>query len=266
MEHVALRPCACILILSLAMAGGSAQAGIVYSNDFQVSAGAEWSESVISSTPLPTDGSRKFLGPFGPADGMFGGTSDVTLTLSGLPEHDSLTIEFDLYIMQSWDGNFPIDDPFSHGPDTWSFSISGDATLLYTTFNNQPFYFDAQYPNQSQSFSGLEDTQDDTYSGDIETTPKYPGQTGSVEAGTLGYTTEFADIGEHPTSSVYHLSFDRLHSSNMIQFQFSSAVRGYEGDPPDPERWGVDNIVLTVDSEPTPVHVYRWGRIKALYR
>jgi hypothetical protein len=255
-------------LVAIALVGvtSSGEAIVVYANDFQTSVGWEWSDPVLSSTPLPEDGSRRFLGQFGPPDGGFSGTSDVTLTLGDLPPHDSLTVSFDLYIMQSWDGNFPSGLPNAHGPDIWEVSISGGPSFLYTTFNNQPFYLETQYPYQSQSFSGLEDGLPDTYTGDIETTPTYPGQTGAVEAGTLGYTTEFPDVGTQPTDSVYHLSFSTPHTLSAVEFVFSSNVIGYAGDPPDPERWGLDNVVVITGEEPVAAQAVSWGGIKAMYR
>jgi len=250
-----------VVLAALFWASVAPAATVVYENDFQIGAGWEWSNPVVTSTPLPPDGSRRFLGQFGPPDGGGSFESSVTLTLGGLPLHTELSIEFDLYIMQSWDGNFPA----VHGPDTWSLEVLEGGVLLYTTFNNQPFYFESQYPDQSQSFSGLMDSLPDTYTGDISTTPIYCGQTGSVEAGTLGYQSHFGDVGTQPTSSVYHMHFDLLHDSASVAFMFSSSVVN-EDLGPDPERWGLDNVVVTVDEGVVPVEQASWGKIKSLYR
>lgn len=71
--------------------GGPPPSLLVYFNDFQGGddPGPEWSSSSISSTPLPADGSRKFLGRFG--------NETVSLTLEGLPAYAADVVEFDLY-------------------------------------------------------------------------------------------------------------------------------------------------------------------------
>ena len=54
-----------------------------------------------------------------------------TLSLTGLTAGQSYTLSFDLYILDSWDGNSP-----SVGPDLIDVSIDGQR-LLRETFDNQ---------------------------------------------------------------------------------------------------------------------------------
>ncbi|HHB75784.1 MAG TPA: PEP-CTERM sorting domain-containing protein [Desulfobulbus sp.] len=70
----------------------SAQATLIYSNDFENGAGSEWSSSRIGYDNDTTH----FLGRFG--------NDTATLSLTGLPTHDAVTVNFDLILWDSWDG------------------------------------------------------------------------------------------------------------------------------------------------------------------
>ncbi len=70
----------------------SAQATLIYSNDFENGVGSEWSSSRIGYD----DDTSHFLGNFG--------NDTVTLSLEGLPAHDTITVNFDLILWDSWDG------------------------------------------------------------------------------------------------------------------------------------------------------------------
>ena len=93
---------------------------VIYWNDFEASAGAEWSNHLLDASPS----GRQFLGQFG--------NSRTRLALACLPAHQTLRLSFDLYVLRSWDGN---DGEPPIAPDLWSFSVSG-STLLITTFSN----------------------------------------------------------------------------------------------------------------------------------
>lgn len=54
------------------------------------------------------------------------------LNLNSLPEHEIVTISFDLYIHDSWDGNAPSPE----GPDIWQMMIDGES-FFSTTFSNE---------------------------------------------------------------------------------------------------------------------------------
>jgi hypothetical protein len=122
---------------------------IVYTNDFENSAGKEWSHNNIAISPT----GRKFLGQFG--------NDKVILNLTDLGEHTEIRVVFELYIIRSWDGNI--------NPDTWQFKVDGQPLLL-TTFDNQDFYSD-----HSQAYP-------DNYG-----VGSHPPRTGAKENNTLGY-------------------------------------------------------------------------------
>lgn len=255
---------ACLTVGSVLVSSGRADMVTVYSNDFQTSAGSEWFYPSIVSAPLPEDGSRRFLGEWGPADWWWDyDCTSVVLTLGEMEPHSLVTLNFDLYVMHSWDGNCDIS---GDGPDWWKLTMNDSLVLLFTTFNNNPFYFNGQYPYQSQSFSGLGDALPDTYTGSILTTPLYQGQTGAVEIGTLGYTSTYPDIGTVPADAVYHMSFTVPDTSSTVVFDFRSSARSNHDYPPDAERWGLDNVVVTIDAMPTGADSNTWGSIKALFR
>jgi hypothetical protein len=154
----------------------------VYINDFENPEDPllEWSNPATDITP---EGGRRFLGQFG--------SDTVELTLTDLPPHTSVTVSFDLYIIQSWDGN-----DFDGDPDIWDMSVADGPTLLHTTFDNQP-----EDPEHRQAYP-------DAFPGG-----DHPAQTGAAEINTLGYTF-FGD-------SVYQLSFTFSHSSSSLILDFS---------------------------------------------
>ncbi len=91
-----------------------------YENNFQNVVGTEWSKNSTDVTP---SGARKFLGQFG--------NEKISLTLNNLAPHTSVAVSFDLYVIQSWDGNGT-----QYGPDFWDFSVDDQPALLHTTFGN----------------------------------------------------------------------------------------------------------------------------------
>jgi hypothetical protein len=123
---------------------------IVYSNDFESSAGQEWSHHHLEISPK----GKKFLGQFG--------NEAVSLRLTDLADHTEIRVVFEVYILRSWDGNV--------NPDIWEFKVEGQ-NLLFTTFDNQDFYSD-----HSQAFP-------DNYR-----EGSHPPRTGAEEKNTLGYT------------------------------------------------------------------------------
>lgn len=94
---------------------------LVYTNAFEAAVGTEWSRSDRSVTPA---GQRGFLGPFG--------NESVTLAVDQLPEHTEIHIEFDLFILRTWDGDVQWADS---GPDVWGCSLADGPDLLRSSFS-----------------------------------------------------------------------------------------------------------------------------------
>ena len=187
-----------------------AEAVLIYSNDFQglSAAGSEWSKTTIS-----TIGSRTFLGPFANVN-QWGTT---TLTLTDLPVHTHILLSFDLFVIASWDGNNT-----STGPDRFQLGIAGGPTLLDTTFSNR---------SPAQSFCGA-DAAGNYITGSCS---RY---TGAIGTNVLGSAVD--------GDSLYHLSFDFVHSGPSLVLNFSSLVSGSD------ETFGLDNVRLENPSVATP--------------
>jgi len=176
-----------------------AEALLIYSNDFQ---GLSAAGPEWSKTKISTISSRTFLGPFAQPNQW----EIVTLTLTGLPVHTHLALVFDLHIIADWDGNNT-----SSGPDRFQVGIQGaPALLLDTTFSNRGA--------GNQAFP-------DAYPGG-----SYPRYTGAVGVNVLGSAVD--------GDSLYHLSFDFLHSGSSLAVNFSSRVTGSA------ETFALDNVSL----------------------
>lgn len=110
-------------VTSLAMAG-PVRASVVYSNDFETGAAGF---SNTSRAVLPTDASggtnSTFLGRFS--------NDSVTLSLAGLTTGSVYTVQFDLFIGATWDGDYP----GYGGPDVWRLK-AGAETLVDAVFAN----------------------------------------------------------------------------------------------------------------------------------
>ena len=183
-----------VLTSTVSMANGT----VPYFNNFESPVGPEWSNTSTAITPV---GSRSFLGQFG--------NQTVSLTLDSLPAHDSVTLSFDLFVINSWDG------VGTNGPDVWTLSVAGGPTLLNTTFSN------VEEMGRLQSYP-------DSYPGVVT----HPAGTGASEIDTLGYNFY--------GNSVYALSFTFSHSTSSLVVNFSaSGLQGLSD-----ESWGIDNVAV----------------------
>ena len=179
---------------------------LVYSNDFEGLAGPEWSSNRISASPT----GRRFAGRFF--------SESVTLRISSLPPHSSVTVTFDLYVLDSWDGDGKTQGGTSHGsgPDMWEIALERGPTIFRTTFSNlDEFDWWQSYP----------DALDDG---------RHPAYTGAAEIDTLGY----AYYGD----SVYRLTFMFPHESSELALVFSASTVQQVRD----ESWGIDNLRIGV--------------------
>ena len=99
------------------------QQQVVYFADFDGAIGPEWSPSRVATSPTGV----RFLGKF----------DNETLTLdlnTNFPPHNQIEVSFDLYAIDSWDGNPPWT---AAGPDIWDWNGWG-TNVLHTTFANFP--------------------------------------------------------------------------------------------------------------------------------
>jgi hypothetical protein len=227
-----LRP----LPVALALAWGlPAQAASVYFNDFQGMVGPEWSHTGVASAPNPDyAGTRLFLGEFG--------NDTVSLSLGALPEHGFVTVAFDLYVINSWDGNDTTsinNQPL--GPDRWQLSVFDGPVLLDTTFSNGNPAGQAYAP--SPFASGC------TPYAPSATPGVYAPMTGASECYSLGYffndpirnTNEAMD-------SVYSLEFTFAHAVDDLRLDFAAFGLQSLAD----ESWGLDNVQVSIAPIPLP--------------
>ncbi len=184
----------------------------VYSNNFQTGSTTGFSSSSISTTPgtlaHPAD---MFLGEFG--------NQTVTLGLAGLAAHTTATVNFDLYMIRSMDG----EGQFGGGPDPWSLTVSGGPTLLATNFAN--------FPGDTQQFQS-------------QANPNAGGQapqTGAAEKNTLGYT-----FNGTPMDAVYHFNYTFANSGSALSLNFIGAPNESLAN----ESWGLDNVVVQTNAGP----------------
>ena len=179
-----------------------AQNFLIYSNDFELGAGPEWSNTQSELTPL---GYRQYLGRFG------NGVTNV-LTLSNLPPHTNLTVLLDLFVIRSWDGN----GDQCCGPDIWDVRLVDSSTPLFrTSFSDN---------RNRQAYPATRPNGDNV------------SRSGASEVGTLGYTFDYG-AGQAPSDAVYPMSLSFPHSSDSLTLQFSASLAGNAD-----ESWGLDNI------------------------
>lgn len=220
----------------------SARAEELYANDFNGPPGSSYPErtssAIVYASPAAPPGkgvrpaplvtsvespnhAQRFLGEFGgPASGAPGDPGynrtrveqTVSLALHDLPAHTALRVSFDLYILKSWDGRSPV-----YGPDRWSLKIAGGATLLETTFSNNPKVAEE---GSSQDYPQ----------------PGSPPRSGAVSTGTLGYSPFFRD-------SIYHFAFTVAHAERRLTLEFGSSLM--EGKGIADESWGLDNVRIS---------------------
>ncbi|MFA7345615.1 MAG: binary toxin-like calcium binding domain-containing protein, partial [Terrimicrobiaceae bacterium] len=123
--------CAWLCAAVSAMASGE----VPYFNDFESTVGSEW-----SSTTTDNSASANFTR----FSGNFGGNSTQELSVEGLTVGETYTVAFDLYVLDSWDGN---NATAGVGPDYFNVSVN-DTQLFHYTFSN----VNGTLPNTFQSF------------------------------------------------------------------------------------------------------------------
>ena len=210
-----------VLALGAVFSLPAAQASVVYGLDTFTSATIDsgWSAStgIPVQTTAPLTPWEQFLG----TDSLNGISSNtLTLGLTGLPSHTGLKVEFDLYIIRSWDGNnISLDGSTPRGPDGWKFAVDAQTPLVDTTFSNvtQTGY------NQSYSLTNLVGWGD------------YAPQTGASGVNTLTYADYFG------TNAVYHFEFNIPHTLGSVSLAFTGSPTQSITD----ESWGLDNVKVT---------------------
>jgi hypothetical protein len=143
---------------------------VVYSNNFDIGGGSEWSSSLWTSSG-GSDGTHNFLGAWD--------DFSTTLSLDGLNRHASVSLSFDLYVIGTVFGNFD--------PAVWSVTagdrINPNALEFSTTFSNIDGFSQA-YPNAFPNGSNP------AQSGSIAIDPFYYGMPNGLTAYHLDFVFE----------------------------------------------------------------------------
>lgn len=201
---------ALVLLAALALPLGAQAADpqVIYSNDFSTAADG------FSSSTRSTSNGETYLGRFG--------RGSVTLSLTDIAEHDALTLGFDLYIIESWDGNGP------EGGAADYFGVEIDGTqVLYTNFAQYGGRNTQAYPNNG---------------GALGDGGSFAPRTGAYAQNHLGYGT--GNFGD----STYRISLTLAHIAPDATIRFTSLQNQSLGD----ESWGLDNVSVSVAPVPEP--------------
>jgi uncharacterized protein (TIGR03382 family) len=207
----ALLPITAALLISTA----PAHAIVLYEHDFQSAPGSEWSHANRTDAPTPYPfGDRTFLGEFG--------NETVSLTLTGLSAYDSLRLEFDLYLIRSWDGSSS-GTAIDYGDDVFRVTLGDGTVLLDETFSNG---------NPAGQTYGP--------------APLNPYHTGAAETYSLGFTFYDGILqSSQVMDSVYRLSFVFANDADLLSLNFTG--HGLQGI--DDESWGLDNVRVSAVPE-----------------
>ncbi|RYX83064.1 hypothetical protein EON73_04040 [bacterium] len=145
------------------------------------------------------------------------------ITINNLPEHDLVTITFDLYIHDSWEGNMAAPD----GPDIWEMLVDGNP-YINTTFSNLACGTGVFCPPQS-------------YPSD------YPNSNHNPKAGAFATVLPgFCSQINNPTGTTqYKIERTITHSNKNLTLQcLDKLVQTNVADPLCDESWSIDNVVI----------------------
>jgi hypothetical protein len=231
------------MVLAMAMAfmlcmSAASRAGtIVYSNDFedQLTAGLGGYVSV-----QPTEGLAAYgLGSYflhnstgGHSSGYFGAPgSPTTLTLTNLPEHTTLKLDFLLAVVDSWDG-----------------SRDANPDMFHVTIDGQPVF--AYY---LQNFGG-------------HATQNWPDWQSCILAeGSLLKNSGWSDaLYNAGLSAVFN---PIAHTGSTVTINWWADGPGWQGGGiygENDESWGIDNLKVTVESAAVPVPGTVWLLVSGL--
>ncbi len=136
----------------------------------------------------------------------------TTLTLTNLPAHDSVSIKFLLAIIDSWDG-----DGGNPGPDSFNIAVDGNTVFSHT-------FASASGSSNYNAPAGV-----------------------FLGAGNFGFNSwndYVYDLGLDPTLSGI------AHTASTLTIDLYASGPGWQGF--DDESWGVDNVVVSVNTVPAP--------------
>ncbi len=253
-----MRPFNCkLLSIAILLASvATAQASIIFSNDFQSDTNGftpGGSIGTLTRFSLPTDSGglsspnqSMWLGRLGYNVAKSGSIDEiVTLNLSGLTAGRQYNVAFDLFIGGSWDGS-----AFSFGPDSWRFAVDG-TRLVDTTFTNG---------NQGEEYGAFSPQKysDTTYTSTSGPNfGKFTGADFSFTTGSNLYGLHYATYRFGRGTGNPVLTFTASGPNATLEF----ARYGNTPDSPD-EYWALDNVEVSDTSPsvvPEPNSLCIWG-------
>lgn len=162
---------------------------------------------------------KRFFGPFE--------NQPASLSFKNLPDHEWISLRFDLYLKGSWDGSSRV-----WGPDLWSLSVRGGQRLIFSSFCTLGMYVN----NNKQSFP------------DDYPTAVYPAWNGVTKRGAI-IPPSAESNGDVPSmDGVYHFDLVFPHSASEITLDFAGMFSDAEHD----QYWGVGNLeVRHLNAAPT---------------
>ncbi len=188
---------------------------LMYSNDFENNdlKGLEAYDSSgqFKKIPIVDFNGSKVLGRFN--------NNTIILTFFNLPTHNSIQVEFTLYIHDKWDGDYL--GP-THVPDIWQMSADHNPLLL-TTFSNNPANLQS-YPASYQYANVV----------------PVPAKT-SAEDPNLKGVCALQDISGGTTS--YKIVKIFPHSLSNFTFSCNDALQPYNSLCL--KSWSIDNLTIT---------------------
>jgi PEP-CTERM motif len=198
--------------LGLAQAG---HAATLYSNNFDSGSlaglsGAGASSADIVNTGNPTFGSYLALASQGGPNS--GGTATLTLNTHGF---SSLTVTFDVYAINTVDGDGPFGSNTPADPDAFITAVTGGPTLEDYSFAN--------FGGDTQDYPGMQGPP----------TPGEAPQTGAAAVGQFG-----SDGGD---DAIYTFSYTFAPTGNSTSINFTGQTNQSFGD----ESFGLDNLSVT---------------------
>lgn len=203
------------------LAQGAAQAEVVYANDFESGLVSGWTSQTGQAPGINvTPSGQGFLGWAGSTQALNGVSHEgLTLTIP-VPRPGLVQVDFDLYLINSWDGNSGI-----WGPDRFEIFVERDRPAFETTFANVAGLTQA-YPGQ---FGGGR-------------TGDNPAKAGADAIDALGYSP-FTVSGD----AVYRLSFSAPVTDGTLAFSVRDLSNGAGLAD---ESWGLDNVRVSTVPEP----------------
>jgi hypothetical protein len=217
---------------------------LVYTNDFSAAVESEWNVTARKRSISPS-GSNWFLGKFA--------SEGVSLSLTNLPAHQYITIEYDLYIIDAWDGN----GVGGNGPDLFYLKEFGGQNLMVTSFSTHDLNnsevrtqsYPGSYPYDQFHFgAGASKTN---HLGYTNWAPRF----GFTSSGSM-VTNKFGYYWKPNSGVVSSLLFDTTyrirhafaHNSESVKLVFSCSSPENRIED---ESWGLDNIIVGVLDTPS---------------